>query len=239
MSSAALWHEVECGGYVADLEVWARLAGPAEGPVLELGCGSGRVALELARRGCEVWAVEADPSLLETLAARSAAAGLRVRASCADVRSFELERRFVLILASMQLFQVLGGASGRRSALARVVAHLRPGGRLAAAIVEPWAASAEGPPAALPDIREEDGWIYSSLPVAALATGGEVEIRRLRQSVAPDGRVSEEEHADRLDALDAEALESEAAEVGLRPAGRLEIPPGDGHVGSTVVILQS
>jgi SAM-dependent methyltransferase len=239
MSSAALWHEVECGGYAADLEVWARLARPVEGPVLELGCGTGRVALELARRGCEVWAVDADPSLLETLAARAAVGELVVRPTCADVRSFELERRFELILAPMQLLQVLGGAPGRRAALARVAAHLPPGGRLAAAIVEPWTASAEGPPAALPDIREENGWIYSSLPVAALAAGGGVEIRRLRQSVSPDGRVSEEEHADRLDDLDAEALEHEAAEVGLGPAGRLEIPPGDGHVGSTVVILES
>ncbi len=239
MSSAALWHEVECGGYAADLEVWARLARPVEGPVLELGCGSGRVALELARRGCEVWGVDADPSLLQTLAARAAAAGVQVRTSCADARSFELERRFELILAPMQLFQVLGGASGRRSALARAAAHLSTGGRLASAIVEPSAASAEGPPAALPDVREEDGWIYSSLPVAALITGGGVEIRRLRQSVSPEGRVSEEEHADRLDALDAEALEREAAEAGLEPAGRLVIPPGDGHVGSTVVILES
>jgi SAM-dependent methyltransferase len=239
MSSAALWHEVECGGYTADLEIWVGLAHAVKGPLLELGCGSGRVALELARGGCEVWAVDADPSLLEALTARATAQGLRVRASCADVRTFELERSFELVLAPMQLFQVLGGAPGRRAALGRAAAHLRPGGRLAAAIVEARAASADGPPAALPDIREEDGWIYSSLPVAALAAGGSVEIRRLRQSVSPDGHVSEEEHADRLDALDAERLESEAAEVGLRPAGRLEIPPGDGHVGSAVVILES
>ncbi len=239
MSSTAVWHEVECGGYTADLKVWTELADSVDGAVLELGCGSGRVALELARCGREVWAVDADPSLLEALAARSAAESLRVHALCADVRAFDLERSFELVLAPMQLLQVLGGSPGRSAALARTAAHLSPGGRLAAAIVEPLVAWADGPPAAVPDIREQDGWIYSSLPVAALATGGSVEIRRLRQSVSPDGRVSEEEHADRLDGLDAEALEAEAGEVGLRPAGRLAIPSGDGHVGSTVVILQS
>jgi SAM-dependent methyltransferase len=146
MSSAALWHEVECGGYTVDLEVWARLAESVDGPLLELGCGSGRVALELARRGGEVWALDADPVLLEALAARSAAQGLRVQTSCADVRAFGLARSFELILAPMQLFQVLGGAPGRRAALARAAAHLRPRGRLAAAIVEPRAASGDGPP---------------------------------------------------------------------------------------------
>ena len=51
MSSAAVWHEVECGGYAADLPVWERLADAAGGAVLELGCGTGRVALRLASRG--------------------------------------------------------------------------------------------------------------------------------------------------------------------------------------------
>jgi hypothetical protein len=45
-------------------------------------------------------------------------------------------------------------------------------------------------------------------------------------------------HRDRLDVLDAAALEVEAVSRGLRPAGRREIPAGDAHVGSTVVLLE-
>jgi hypothetical protein len=56
--------------------------------------------------------------------------------------------------------------------------------------------------------------------------------------VSPDGSLSEEQHTDRLDALDADALEAEAEASGLRPAGRLEVPPADGYLGSTVVILE-
>jgi SAM-dependent methyltransferase len=237
MSSAAIWHEVECGGYTADLAVWEGLADSVEGPVLELGCGSGRVALHLARRGCEVWAVDAEPSLLEALSARAAAEGLAVHAACADVRALELDQDFGLIAAPMQLLQMMGGPAARRAALERSAAHLALGGRLAAAIVEPAAASLGGPTAALPDIRERDGWVYSSLPVAVGTTGGGVEIRRLRQAVSPDGSLSEEEHTDRLEALNAGVLEAEAASVGLRPAGRLQVRPGDCHVGSTVIIF--
>ena len=49
-----VWHEVECGGYAADLALWERAGRRADGPVLELGSGTGRVALHLARRGSEV-----------------------------------------------------------------------------------------------------------------------------------------------------------------------------------------
>jgi SAM-dependent methyltransferase len=238
VSSAAIWHEVECGGYAADLPVWGRLAGAASGPVLELGCGTGRVALRLAARGSQVWAVDANASLLEALQAQAAAQGLGVRAICADVRALDLDREFDLILAPMQLLQMFGSAAARHAALERVAAHLAREGRLAAAIVEPPSASLDGPAAALPDVRELDGWVYSSLPVARLTPGGDLEIRRHRQAVSPDGSLSEEEHTDRLDALDAGALEVEAATLGLRPAGRLEVPPVDDYLDSTVVILE-
>jgi SAM-dependent methyltransferase len=237
VSSAAIWHDVECSGYTADLAVWKELIDPVEGPVLDLGCGTGRVALHLARRGGEVWAVDADPSLLDALVARGAAEGLAVHAVCADVRSLELDRSFGLIIAPMQLLQMLGGRAGRRAALERAVAQLAPAGRVAAAIVERAAARLGGPTAALPDVRERDGWVYSSLPVAVGTQEGDVEIRRWRQSVSPDGALSEEEHVDVLDALDADALEAEAAAVGLRPGGRLEVAPADGYLGSVVVIL--
>ena len=49
-----IWHEVECGSYAADLALWSELAAEVAGPVLELGCGTGRVALHLAAEGREV-----------------------------------------------------------------------------------------------------------------------------------------------------------------------------------------
>jgi SAM-dependent methyltransferase len=238
LSSAAVWHDVECGGYTADLAIWETLAETVDGPVLELGCGTGRVGRHLARRGGEVWAVDADPHLLEALAARAAAEHLSVHAVCADVRALELDRSFGLVVAPMQVLQMLGGWAGRRAALERAAAHLAPAGRFAAAIVESAAARLDGPAAALPDVRERDGWVYSSLPVAVGTAGGGVEIRRWRQSVSPDGLLSEEEHTDRLDALDAETLEAEGVAATLRPGGRLEVPPADGYLGSVVVLLE-
>jgi SAM-dependent methyltransferase len=238
VSSAAIWHQVECGGYAADLPVWERLAGAADGPLLELGCGTGRVALRLAGHSHEVWAVDADASLLQALQAQATGQGLAVRTICADVRALDLDREFALILAPMQLLQMLGSKVARHAALGRAVGHLAPGGRLAAAIVEPPSATLDGPGVALPDIRELDGWVYSSLPAVHLTARGQLEIRRQRQAVSPDGSLSEEQHTDRLDALDADALEAEAEASGLRPAGRLQVPPADGYLGSTVVILE-
>lgn len=238
MSSATIWHEVECGGYAADFSAWERLAAPIAGPLLELGCGMGRVALRLAERGHEVWAVDADAALLEALQARAASRGLSVRAIHADVRALELGREFELILAPMQLLQVLGSATARRMALERAADHLKPRGRLAAAIVEPPPPTPAGPAAALPDIRELDGWVYSSLPAVEVSAGGQLEIRRRRQAVSPGGSLSEEESTERLDALGADGLEAEAATMGLRPAARLEVPPADGYFGSTVVVLE-
>ena len=238
MSSAAIWHEVECGGYAADLGVWEQLADAADGRVLELGCGTGRVALHLGRRGGEVWAVDADPDLLEVLEACASAEGLEVRAVCADVRALALDVDFELVIAPMQLAQMLDAAGGRRATLAGALAHLAPRGVVAVAVVERLTAAFEGTAAALPDVRERDGWIYSSLPTLAPMADGGLEIRRLRQAVSPDGALSEEKHTDRLHPLDAPGLEAEAAAVGLRAVDRLAVPPEDGYLGSTVVVLR-
>jgi SAM-dependent methyltransferase len=237
-----IWHDVECGGYDADLPVWERLAAEVSGPVLELGCGTGRVALHLARAGREVWGVDIDRFLLDTLDERAAARGLAVRTSLADVRELDLDQRFELALAPMQLLQVLPGPDARRDALRAIASHLAPEGRLAVAIVEgaPGAATAKsGSTAGVPDVRELGGSIYSSLPLGAAEVEGTLEVRRLRQVVSPEGRLRESTHTDRLAILEASTLEAEARSAGLRLTATYEIDATDAFVGSTVVLLEA
>jgi SAM-dependent methyltransferase len=235
-TATAIWHDVECGAYSADLPLWEELAAEApEGPVLELGCGTGRVALHLARRGHTVWGVDRDPELLAALAER--AAELPASGFPADVREFEPPQPLGLALAPMQVLQLLPSAADRQACLAHVAAALPPGRRFAAAIIESMPIPVDAVPP-LPDVREVDGWVYSSLPLDAVLDGEEIVIRRLRELVSPAGELSEEVNEIRIVLLDASQLEREAASTGLRPLARRSIPPTEIHVGSTVVVLE-
>ncbi|MGC1165675.1 MAG: class I SAM-dependent methyltransferase [Solirubrobacterales bacterium] len=234
MNATAIWHDAECGSYGADLPLWQELADAAGGTVLDLGCGTGRVALHLARRGHPVVGLDSDPELISSLTER--ADGLSLRPVLGDARAFELGTAVSLALAPMQLAQLLASRADRLDCLGCVAAHLLPGGRVALAIVEGLPAESEGPPP-LPDVREVDGWVYASLPVEAVDIGEEIVIRRLRQTVSPAGELSEEDNEIRIRTLSAAELEADGVASGLVPLARREIAPTDLHVGSTVVVL--
>lgn len=236
----AIWHDVECGAYSADLALWSELAAEAAGPVLELGAGTGRVALELARAGHQLTALDRSPVLVGELRRRAAQAGVELTAVLADARDFSLGRRFAAVLAPMQLVHLLGGEDGRTSMLAAAAAHLAPGGVLAAALLSPDGAGASTSDAGplLPDVREINHWVYSSLPVEVREIEGAVELRRLRQLVSPSGELSEELVLIRLDRLDPDRFERDASLVGLRPRERIAVPPTSDHVGSVVCVLE-
>jgi SAM-dependent methyltransferase len=228
-----IWHDVECGGYDADLKVWERLAAEAGGPVLELGSGTGRVALHLARRGHEVVGLDNDAELVESL--RERARELPVDAVLGDVREAPLDREVALAIAPMQVLQLLPDEDLGRC-LHSTAEILSPRGRFAAAIVEGLPERDAGAEP-IPDVRDVDGWVYSSLPVDTVALDGEIVVRRLRQTVSPAGSLEEEQSEIRIRALSAERLEAEGAEAQLVPQERIDVPPTDLHVGSTVVVL--
>jgi len=232
--NAAIWHDVECGSYGADLALWEELANQADGPILDLGCGTGRVSLHLGRREHAVVGLDTEGDLILALAER--AQGLPVQAVLGDVRGFELDTGVALALGPMQLIQLLPGRADRLECLGCLAAHLLPGGRIALAIVEELPAADGGSPP-LPDVREVDDWVYSSLPLEVAVEGEEIAIRRLRQTVSPAGVLSDEENEVRLRRLSANEVEGEGAEIGLVPSGRRRIPATDLHVGSTVVVL--
>lgn len=232
--ASVVWHDVECGAYEADLPLWEELAGDTDGRVLDLGCGTGRVALHLALRGHLVTALDAELAFMEALEKR--VGGLPVTGIKGDARSFELGAEFDLALAPMQLVQLFADASERERCLDCVAAHLAPGGVAAFAIVEGIPDPVNGPPP-LPDTREVDGWVYSSLPIEARIDAGVLRARRLRQTVSPDGELSEELDEILLTMLDRPTLEREAEAAGLQPAGVRVVPPSADHVGSTVVLF--
>ena len=233
--SGVIWHDAENGAYSGDLPLWEELAGEAGGPILDLGCGTGRVALHLARRGHVTVGLDRDTELIAAL--RERARGLPLQALVGDARSFELEQGIALALAPMQMLQLLADSSERVECLACVGDQLLAGGRIAMSIVEALPLESEGQ-LPLPDVREVDGWVYSSLPLDAVDVGEEIVIQRLRQTVSPAGELSEEENEIRIRTLAAAELEREGAEAGLVPLSRRQIAPTDLHVGSTVVVLE-
>jgi len=226
------WHDTECGAYEADLTLWEELA---EGGVLDLGCGTGRVSHHLARRGHAVIGLDAEPAFVDAFNER--AEQLPALAFAGDAQGFSLDSVFDAVLAPMQLIQLLADADQRAGCLRCVAAHLKPGGRAAFAIVERVPAPVAGPPP-LPDTREVDGWVYSSLPIEAGVDADGLRARRLRQTVSPAGELEEELDEILLAMLDAPTLEREAAAAGLAPAGRRAVPPTADHVGSSVVLFE-
>jgi SAM-dependent methyltransferase len=237
-SDHVLWHDIECGGYLEDLPLWRALAEAEAGPVLDVGAGTGRVTLDLARRGHAVVALDRDAELLRALGER--AAGLPVRAVHADARDFALPgERFGVILAPMQTVQLLGPA-GRAGFLRCARAHVAPGGLVACALADALDAFDEEhthPP--LPDLREVEGVVYASRPVALRDEGERVAIERIRETVAPDGRRTAAGDVVRLDRLDAVTLEAEARAAGFAAEPGRAIDETEEHVGSTVVMLRA
>lgn len=238
MHGKILWHDIECGGYAADLPLWRELAAASGSPVLDVGCGTGRVALDLAAQGHAVTGLDLDASLLETL--RERAGDLPVETVAADARDFDCKRRFPLVIAPMQTVQLLGGAEGRAAFLRCARAHLEPDGILAMALAEGIDVYDEDLAAAAlpPDVRAVDGVVYSSQPVAVRAQEGVLTIERVRHAVGPTGRQAAEADVIALDAVTPAELEDEGRAAGLEPLPRRTIEPTDEHVGSTVVLLR-
>ena len=186
----AVWHDLECGAYDADLPLWRGLADQQGDPVLDVGAGTGRTSLDLARRGATVTARDHDPDLIAELARR--ARGLKITTVVADARQFDLGRRFALCIVPMQTIQLLYGGRGRTSFLRCAKAHLWAGAILAVALaveLEVFAVPDDSP-VPLPDICEHDGVLYSSQPTAVRAVDDGFILERRRETVTTDGRLS-------------------------------------------------
>lgn len=228
----AVWHDVECGRYEADLALWEELA---DGAILDVGAGTGRVALHLAAAGHDVTALDIDDGLLAVLREQADAQGLSVPTLTADAAGFETPRQYDLIAVPMQTVQLLETREGFFASVRRA---LKPGGRLVLAIATDLEPYDGAPPLPPPDIGTDDGWTYISQPVAIRVEEDRVHIDRIRQRVTPTGERETSDDVITLAIVSPGGLAEEAAEHGLEAEELRHIPETSEHVASQVVIFR-
>jgi predicted O-methyltransferase YrrM len=242
LADRAIWQQVEFGSYTADLPLWRELAEAADGPALELGAGAGRVSLDLAEAGVKVIAVERDSEVGAELESLAAERGLAISVVVADLGApadLRLPSRPGLAIGPLHLIQELDGAA-RPALLGRLAELMAPGGTIALTVVDESTLLSAGTGATqiLPDIRELDGWVYSSEPLWVQVGDAVLTIRRLRERVSPEGQMERTVQDDILHRVSPDQLELEAKEAGLRSAGRRQLSSGPNEADSTVALLE-
>jgi SAM-dependent methyltransferase len=121
----AIFHDFDM-----DLEFWRARARAAGGPVLEVGCGTGRVMLAMAEQGADVDGFDNAAAMIRGLEETAAARSLRVHAVEGDMRDFRMPRRYALIAIPFNAFLHNLTQADQLATLSRCREHLLPGGCL-------------------------------------------------------------------------------------------------------------
>lgn len=152
-TEAALRYDALHAGRTADVAFYTREAGAPDTRVLEVGAGTGRVALAVATGGARVVALERSAAHLARAAAKRAQASPAVAGRLAllraDMRAYAFRRRFDRVLLPFRVFQMMLTVPDQLAALAAARAALADDGRLVLDLFDPrldvLAEAAEGP----------------------------------------------------------------------------------------------
>ena len=116
----------------ADIDFYVRLAREADGPLVELAVGNGRVAIPVGRAtGRRVIGLDTSPAMLAQARERATEAGVDLELHLADMRDLRLDEPAALIYCPFRALLHLPTWADRRAAFERVAAALQPGGRFA------------------------------------------------------------------------------------------------------------
>ncbi len=135
---AELYDIFRGGDELDEIGFYSEVAADQGGNCLDLGCGTGRVLLPLARQGIHITGLDASQFMVEECRARVAAEGLSAEILHDDMRTFDLGRQFDLILLPGATFQLLEEREDVISALQQVRAHLLPDGLMLMSLFIPY-----------------------------------------------------------------------------------------------------
>ncbi len=133
--------QVEAVGGRDDINFYSSLASSSQGPVLEIGCGTGRVFIPMLETGAQVTGMDLCPDMLRIaqgkLSALPAPTRERGELVAGDMSRFDLGRRFSLIVTPFRPFQHLATPGQQLACLDCVRRHLAPGGTFVLDIFDP------------------------------------------------------------------------------------------------------
>jgi SAM-dependent methyltransferase len=178
--------------YLEDLPFWLDLAERANGPILELGCGTGRIMLPLIEAGYQVTGLDLNAEMLAYLNSLAAKSGIAEPYVVeADLTNFQLQQQFPLILLPCNTYSTLKDKQ-RQSALECITGHLAPSGVFATSLPNPdWLTNLED----IDDVEVETIFIHPETgnPVQASnewqRTQDQVVICWHYDHLLPDGQV--------------------------------------------------
>lgn len=159
-------------GTPGDVDFYRALAVECGGPVVELGVGTGRIAIPIAEAGVEVIGIDLEPAMLAVARVKAAEVGVaeRVRLVEGDMRSFTLDEPAPLVTIPYRAFMHNLTTEDQLATLAACRRALRPGGRLALNMFNP-------------DIRKIAAWLQG-LGRSERGKLGRNEVRRAYQPTA-------------------------------------------------------
>jgi SAM-dependent methyltransferase len=137
----AIYDSVPAYATRRDVQFYVDEARDAGGTVLEVGCGTGRILLPIARAGQTIDGLDASPQMLAHCRAKLGdepdAIRRRVSLHRGDARTFDLGRQFDLVIAPFRVVQHLTTVEDQLGFLDSVARHLAPGGRLTFDVFNP------------------------------------------------------------------------------------------------------
>jgi SAM-dependent methyltransferase len=154
--SPARGFAAEHAHYLDDAGFWRAHAERLGGPVLDLGAAAGRIAVEVAAVGVDVFALDADPEMLQVLRERADAAGVAAHITTIEGRmeDADLPSGIALAIVPMNTLQVLVDAGARTRTFARVAQTLRPGGEFIFDL-------------SVPDLDDISDWLGDVIPTGS------------------------------------------------------------------------
>jgi len=250
-AALARYYDLDLAEDQPDVDLYRALAAASDGPILELGAGTGRVAVPLAAAGRDVVAVDRDPHMLERARARWAAASHPAgRGSLelveADMTDYRPGSRFDLVLIALNSLLLLERGDAQRAALETMALSLTPHGQ---AVIDVWLPTPDD--LALYDGRsvldwvrrdeELDEWVSKSTSAIYYSASNSADVTAFFDAWRDGGPARRTMRRDRIAFVTVGELTALVASVGLvvdTIAGDYDINPLRDHSDRIVLVCR-